>query len=169
MSPNAAPLCVYESHSQLLTILDSEVCPLRPLAATPFTHIDSTNPPARREWEPAVLGPGGAALRATASALLCSPPAPAGEAAPAARSAAGEQGRQPPPRRAMAAADPRPAPGAGSLPPARPPKAGCVAAAAKRGLRSPGATAEVRDSPRGEPAPQLPAPGPALWPRRPAA
>lgn len=132
-------------------------------------HPDPANSPAPSKWEPAVLGPGGAALRAAASALPWSPPAPAGEAAPAAPSAAGEPGRQSPPRRAMAAADPWRAPGARPLPPARPPGAGCVAAAEKRGLRARGAIAEVRDSPRGEPAPQLPAPGPALWPRRPAA
>lgn len=53
------------------------------------------------------------------------------------------------------------------LPAARPPGAGC--AAENCGLRAPGAAAEVRKSPRGEPAPQLPAPGPALWPRPPAA
>lgn len=132
-------------------------------------HPDPFNPSDPSEREPAVLGPGGAALRAADSALPRSPPALAGEAAPAVSSAAGEPGRQPPPRRAMPAAHPGLAPGARPLPPARPPGAGCVAAAAKRGLRARGATAEVRDSPRGEPAPQLPAPGPALWLPRPAA
>lgn len=133
-------------------------------------HPDPASPPAPSQREHAVLGPGGAAERAAASASPPSPPAPAGEAALAAPSAAGEPAQQPPPWRAMAPADPGPAPGARPLPPARPPGAGCVAAAAANcGLRAPGATAEVRESPRGEPAPQLPAPGPALWPRRPAA
>ncbi|MEJ1283973.1 hypothetical protein NN561_014952 [Cricetulus griseus] len=96
----------------------------------------------------------------------------------------GQVHRRPPPppqvqrsagpgRRAMAAEDPRPAPTPAPslqpapLGPARPPGAGC--AAENCGLRAPGAAAEVRKSPRGEPAPQLPAPGPALWPRPPAA
>lgn len=58
-------------------------------------HPDPSNPSAPSEREPAVLGPGGAALRAADSASPRSPPAPAGEAAPAVSSAAGEPRRQP--------------------------------------------------------------------------
>lgn len=89
----------------------------------------------------------------------------------------GQVHRRPPPSAAGALiGSPRPArhgcggPPAGArarpLPAARPPGAGC--AAENCGLRASGAAAEVRKSPRGEPAPQLPAPGPALWPRPPA-
>lgn len=172
LRPNAAPSWVSKPRSQLLGSSTRRFAPSGSQAVTPATTPSSPRPrrsPVPNEREHAVLGPGGAAARAAASASPWSPPAPAGEAAPATPSAAGEAGPRPPPRRAMAAEDPWPAPGSRLLPPARPPGAGCVAAAAKCGLRAPGATAEVRKSPRGEPAPQLPAPGPALCPPRPAA
>lgn len=115
----------------------------------------------------AVLGPGGAgrARRRVLGLAWVGSGAPAGAAAPA-PSAAGALLGSPRPARHGCGGPPAGA-RARPLPAARPPGAGC--AAENCGLCAPGAAAEVRKSPRGEPAPQLPAPGPALWPRRSAA
>lgn len=58
---------------QVPAVLDSEDCPLRPPGRDPL-RPDPSSPPAPSERDPAVLGPGGAAERAAASASPLSLP-----------------------------------------------------------------------------------------------
>lgn len=58
---------------QVPAVLDSEDCPLRPPGRDPL-RPDPSSPPAPSEREPTVLGPGGAAERAAASASPLSLP-----------------------------------------------------------------------------------------------